>query len=86
MIIYNDFTSFFFSIQLQKPQNEKAMLVQTEVKQKEPAMASENLNRTAKKVYGKELKGPPFISKPEVILFKVLHYWCCKSITVETLS
>ncbi|TMS16280.1 Cilia- and flagella-associated protein 74 [Larimichthys crocea] len=33
-------------------------------------MASENLNRTAKKVYGKELKGPPFISKPEVILFK----------------
>ncbi|XP_019132344.2 cilia- and flagella-associated protein 74 isoform X3 [Larimichthys crocea] len=55
---------------LQKPQNEKAMLVQTEVKQKEPAMASENLNRTAKKVHGKELKGPPFISKPEVILFK----------------
>ncbi|XP_034393240.1 cilia- and flagella-associated protein 74 [Cyclopterus lumpus] len=43
----------------------KAPLVQTEVNQKAPTMTI-----PAKKVHGKELKGPPFISKPEVILFK----------------
>ncbi|XP_044067515.1 cilia- and flagella-associated protein 74 isoform X4 [Siniperca chuatsi] len=50
--------------------NETTMLVQTEVKQEESAMASGKLNMPAKKVHGKELKGPPFISKPEEILFK----------------
>ncbi|XP_070767007.1 cilia- and flagella-associated protein 74 [Enoplosus armatus] len=49
--------------------NEKTTSVQTEVKAK-PAVASGKLNMPAKKVHGKELKGPPFISKPEVILFK----------------
>ncbi|KAI3357114.1 hypothetical protein L3Q82_015582 [Scortum barcoo] len=49
---------------------EKTVLVQTEEKQEEPAMASEKLKMSAKKVHGKQLKGPPFISKPEEILFK----------------
>ncbi|XP_039657369.1 cilia- and flagella-associated protein 74 isoform X5 [Perca fluviatilis] len=50
--------------------NEKTTLVQTEVKQEEPAVASGKLSIPPKMVHGKELKGPPFISKPEVILFK----------------
>ncbi|KAK5863236.1 hypothetical protein PBY51_000282 [Eleginops maclovinus] len=50
--------------------NERTTLVQTEVKQEEPATASGKLNLPPKKVHGKELKGPPFISKPEVLLFK----------------
>ncbi|XP_067447707.1 cilia- and flagella-associated protein 74 isoform X2 [Thunnus thynnus] len=50
--------------------NEKTMLMQTEVKQEEPATASGKLNMPTKKVCGKEMKGPPFISKPEVIVFK----------------
>ncbi|KAK5894290.1 hypothetical protein CesoFtcFv8_010998 [Champsocephalus esox] len=50
--------------------NEKTTLEQAEVKQEEPAMAIGKLNLPPKKVHGKELKGPPFISKPEVILFK----------------
>ncbi|XP_040915235.1 cilia- and flagella-associated protein 74 [Toxotes jaculatrix] len=50
--------------------NEKTTLVQTEVKQEEPAMSSGKLNMAAKKVHGKEFNGSPFISKPEVILFK----------------
>ncbi|KAM9350311.1 cilia- and flagella-associated protein 74 [Symphorus nematophorus] len=53
-----------------KKLNEKPTLVQTEVKQEEPVMASGKLNMPVKKVPGKELKRPPFISKPEVILFK----------------
>ncbi|XP_054465778.1 cilia- and flagella-associated protein 74 [Anoplopoma fimbria] len=53
-----------------KPLNEKTTVVQTEVKQEEPDMAGGKLNIPAKKLHGKELKGPPFISKPEVILFK----------------
>lgn len=57
--------------------------MQTAVKQEEPAMASGKLNMPAKKVHGKELKGPPFISKPDVILFKVPHYWFCENITSE---
>lgn len=77
-----------FSVWLQKLLNEKSMLVQREVKQEEPAMASGKLNMPAKKVHGKQLKGPPFISKPEDILFKVpVVYWFCKNITSEkTLS
>lgn len=74
VIISNDFTSCFLPLLLQKLLNEKTTLVQTEVKQEEPAMASGRLNMPAKKVHGKELKGPPFISKPQVILFKVPHY------------
>ncbi|XP_051280852.1 cilia- and flagella-associated protein 74 isoform X4 [Dicentrarchus labrax] len=50
--------------------NEKTMLGQTEVKQEEYATPSGNLNMPAKKVHGKELKGPPFTSKPDIILFK----------------
>ncbi|XP_026187330.1 cilia- and flagella-associated protein 74 isoform X3 [Mastacembelus armatus] len=42
----------------------------TDVNQKDAVMESGKLNISAKKVHGKELKGPPFISKPEVILFK----------------
>ncbi|XP_073326821.1 cilia- and flagella-associated protein 74 isoform X2 [Pagrus major] len=53
-----------------KLQDEKAMSVQTEVKQEQPAMASGKLNVIVKKVHGKELKGPPFLSKPEIIIFK----------------
>ncbi|KAK9515636.1 hypothetical protein VZT92_026264 [Zoarces viviparus] len=49
---------------------EKRTSLQTDVKQEEPAMASGKLNIPAKKAHGKGLKGPPFISKPEVILFK----------------
>ncbi|KAM7404384.1 hypothetical protein PAMP_011732 [Pampus punctatissimus] len=48
----------------------KTMLMQTEVKQQEPAVAGRKLNMPTKKVCGKELKGPPFISKPEVVFFK----------------
>ncbi|XP_034446990.1 cilia- and flagella-associated protein 74 isoform X2 [Hippoglossus hippoglossus] len=50
--------------------NEKTALVQTEVKQEEAAMTSGKLNVPAGKVHGKKWKGPSFISKPEVILFK----------------
>ncbi|XP_037629906.1 cilia- and flagella-associated protein 74 isoform X4 [Sebastes umbrosus] len=53
-----------------KLRNEKTTSVQTEVKQEESVMTSGKLNIPPKKVHGKELKGPPFISKPEVILFK----------------
>ncbi|XP_068454495.1 cilia- and flagella-associated protein 74 isoform X2 [Clinocottus analis] len=50
--------------------NVKAPLVLTEVNQKAPATTSGKLNVPARKVHGKELKLPPFISKPEVIVFK----------------
>uniref|UniRef100_UPI0037E86F41 cilia- and flagella-associated protein 74 n=1 Tax=Semicossyphus pulcher TaxID=241346 RepID=UPI0037E86F41 len=50
--------------------NEKPTLVQTEVKQEQPAMASQKLNMPAKKVHGKQLRGTPFSSKPGIILFK----------------
>ncbi|XP_059190214.1 cilia- and flagella-associated protein 74 [Centropristis striata] len=49
---------------------EEMTLVQTEVKQEELAMSSGKLNIPPIKDHGKELKGPPFISKPEIILFK----------------
>ncbi|KAL7399008.1 hypothetical protein ABVT39_018484 [Epinephelus coioides] len=55
---------------LQNENDMKMTLVQTEVKQNEPAVTSGKLNIPPKKVHGKELKGPPFISKPEIILFK----------------
>ncbi|XP_071392092.1 cilia- and flagella-associated protein 74 [Centroberyx affinis] len=52
-----------------KSLDEKAKLLQEE--EKVPLVAAGKLNLPAKKaVCGKELKGPPFISKPEVILFK----------------
>lgn len=88
VIIHNDFISCCFSVWLQKLLNEKTTLVQTDVKQEEPAMGSEKPNMLAKKVHRKPLKGPPFISKPEDILFKVrVVYWFCKNITSEkTLS
>ncbi|XP_071331418.1 cilia- and flagella-associated protein 74 isoform X2 [Trachinotus anak] len=50
--------------------NEKTSLSQTKVKQEEPAVASGKLIMPAKKAHGKELRGSPFISKPEVVLFK----------------
>lgn len=56
------------------PLSEKTVLTQTEVKQEEPAEDSRRSNMPPKKVCGKEFKGPPFISKPEVIHFKVLLY------------
>lgn len=62
-----------FTVRLQKLLNEKTTSVQAEAKQEEPAMADGKLSMPAKKVHGKELKGSPFISKPEVVLFKVPH-------------
>ncbi|XP_035499668.2 cilia- and flagella-associated protein 74 isoform X3 [Scophthalmus maximus] len=50
--------------------NEKTTLMQTEVKQEEPASAGGKLDVPAKKVQAKKLKHSPFISKPEVIIFK----------------
>ncbi|KAM9752856.1 cilia- and flagella-associated protein 74 [Menidia menidia] len=41
-----------------------------EEKKDYPLLAGGNLNTNSKIINGKELKGPPFISKPEVILFK----------------
>lgn len=41
-------------------------------------MASGKLDLLAKKVYGKDLKGPPFTSKPQVVLFKVQLYYTLK--------
>ncbi|XP_077940902.1 cilia- and flagella-associated protein 74 isoform X6 [Gasterosteus aculeatus] len=54
----------------EKLQNKKRAPVQSEVKQEEAAMGGGALNIPAKKVHGTELKGPPFISKPEVVFFK----------------
>ncbi|XP_029994704.1 cilia- and flagella-associated protein 74-like [Sphaeramia orbicularis] len=48
----------------------KPVLTQTDVKQEGPTMTGGKLNVSAKKGCQKELKGPPFISKPEIILFK----------------
>ncbi|KAM8864226.1 cilia- and flagella-associated protein 74 isoform 2-T2 [Spinachia spinachia] len=45
--------------------DKKMAVAQTEVKQKDPALAGGALNIPAKK-----MRGPPFISKPEVIFFK----------------
>ncbi len=83
VIIHNDFISCCFSVWLQKLLNEKTKLVQTEVKE-ELAMASGKLNMPAERGNRKQLKGPPFISKPEDILFKVpVVYWFCENITSE---
>ncbi|XP_061625255.1 cilia- and flagella-associated protein 74 isoform X1 [Phyllopteryx taeniolatus] len=51
------------------PLNEKTHLTPTEVK-REPAVVYRKLSTTPKKVGGKQIKGPSFTSKPEVILFK----------------
>lgn len=59
------------TVWLQKLLNEKTTLMQTEVKQEEPASAGGKLDVPAKKVQAKKLKHSPFISKPEVIIFKV---------------
>lgn len=67
---YDVISSCFFLLLLQTILNEKPILAQTEVKQTEPVMTSEKFI-IAKKVHGKELKGPPFISKPQVVIFKV---------------
>ncbi|XP_036960629.1 cilia- and flagella-associated protein 74 isoform X2 [Acanthopagrus latus] len=53
-----------------KLQDEKAMSVQTEVKHEQPAISSGKLNVVVQKVHGKELRRPPFLSKPEIIIFK----------------
>lgn len=75
MIICNDLTSCFSFVLLQKVQKEETTLVQTDVKWEEPTLSSVKLNKPAKKVHGKELKGPEFSSKPQVILFKVPRKW-----------
>ncbi|XP_038149035.1 cilia- and flagella-associated protein 74 [Cyprinodon tularosa] len=41
-----------------------------EVKKYEPSMTSKKLGVTSKNINGKEMKGPPFISKPKVVHFK----------------
>ncbi|XP_061129000.1 cilia- and flagella-associated protein 74 isoform X2 [Syngnathus typhle] len=51
------------------PLNEKARLTPTDVKQ-EHAVICPKVTTTPKKVGGKQIKGPSFTSKPEVILFK----------------
>ncbi|XP_047428401.1 cilia- and flagella-associated protein 74 isoform X2 [Mugil cephalus] len=58
------------SYKFQKPLNEQATPFQAEIKQEEPVVASGKVSTAAKKVHGREMKGPPFTSKPEVILFK----------------
>ncbi|XP_017266687.2 cilia- and flagella-associated protein 74 isoform X2 [Kryptolebias marmoratus] len=49
---------------------EKVTPLQTEAQEEEPDTASRKLNVTSKKVHEKKVKGPPFVSKPEVVLFK----------------
>ncbi|XP_067384004.1 cilia- and flagella-associated protein 74 isoform X2 [Channa argus] len=53
-----------------KPLVRKTTLTQADISQKEPAIPTRKLDGSAKKIHGKELKGPPFISKPDVIVFK----------------
>lgn len=55
--------------------NDKTSVVQTEVKQEEPAAISGKILSPAGRVHGKGLRGSPFISKPVVVLFKVPHHW-----------
>nr|XP_020468130.1 cilia- and flagella-associated protein 74 isoform X2 [Monopterus albus] len=62
--------SGLWDLEYEKLLNEKTTLMQTDVNQKEPHMAVGKFSVPAKKVHGKEFKGPPFISKPEGILFK----------------
>ncbi|KAM3618715.1 uncharacterized protein V6R79_023944 [Siganus canaliculatus] len=49
---------------------EKTTLAQAKARQEEPFMSSEKLSTATKKVHGRELRGPSFVSKPDVILFK----------------
>ncbi|XP_061700894.1 cilia- and flagella-associated protein 74 isoform X2 [Syngnathoides biaculeatus] len=51
------------------PLNEKTTVTPTEVK-RQPAVVCRKVSTTPKKVGGKQIKGPSFTSKPEVILFK----------------
>ncbi|KAM9342390.1 cilia- and flagella-associated protein 74 [Pholidichthys leucotaenia] len=53
-----------------KSLKEKIALVQTDVNQEEPAVVRGKLNSSAKKAEERKLKGPPFISKPDIVLFK----------------
>lgn len=50
---------------------EKGSPLQTEVREDEPDTTSRKLYVTSKSVHEKKLKGPPFLSKPEVVFFKV---------------
>ncbi|KAM6924912.1 cilia- and flagella-associated protein 74 [Xenentodon cancila] len=50
--------------------SEKTTPLETEVEREEPSIAVRKLSSTVKKVLGKELKGPSFISKPDVIFFE----------------
>ncbi|XP_013865837.1 cilia- and flagella-associated protein 74 [Austrofundulus limnaeus] len=49
---------------------EKVTPLQTEVQEDEPDTISKKLHVTSKKVHEKKLKGPPFVSKPDVVFFK----------------
>ncbi|XP_037540264.1 cilia- and flagella-associated protein 74, partial [Nematolebias whitei] len=54
-----------------RPVSEKATALQTEAQEDEPDTTScRKLNVTSKKVHEKKSKGPPFVSKPEVLSFK----------------
>ncbi|KAG7226924.1 hypothetical protein INR49_022219 [Caranx melampygus] len=55
----------------EKVLNDKTSVVQTEVRQEEPAVISEKSMSPAGRVHGKGLRGSPFISKPVVVLFKI---------------
>ncbi|KAM4570699.1 cilia- and flagella-associated protein 74 [Fundulus diaphanus] len=59
-----------------------------DVKKGEPVKASRKLNMASKKILGKELKGPPFTSKPEVVLFKDFEVGKCykKKIVLTNIS
>lgn len=59
---------------LQTPLNEKADVMEIQEKQNKQAVASGKRNIPSRKVCRKEQKGPPFMSKPEVIVFKVPHH------------
>ncbi|XP_061760780.1 cilia- and flagella-associated protein 74 [Nerophis ophidion] len=52
------------------PSNDKKVLSPTVAKQDKPTVVSSKLSVTSKKLGAKEVKGPSFSSKPEVILFK----------------
>lgn len=74
IVIIYDFIWPSMLVCFQIPMNEKTQMMQVEVKPDKPAVAGGKLNMPAKRVCGKELKGAPFISKPEIILFKVPVY------------
>ncbi|XP_035998411.1 cilia- and flagella-associated protein 74 [Fundulus heteroclitus] len=59
-----------------------------DVEKGEPVKASRKLNVASKKILGKELKRPPFTSKPEVVLFKDFEVGKCykKKIVLTNIS